>query len=328
MIGYRYRQVRTVSRGVSLRIGQNVLRLFRLCNVPAGPVAPIRRFVRRARLLRSNHAANLQASFAERRQTILALNNQKLRGIITNPHQAVKLSTIQPQMGSSAAKAIGSARTNSGREWWKDLAVSHAYRISQDAKLAKLNEKAPIGFRNKITSVFRRMAPASGTRLLNLRQAMVNSTGLRNRHTEVLKPYLNTQITLARGKTSRKSEWRADVASLQLGNKRKIKFRKLLKFLGESFEDSQSLAPKPIIKGSKNTDSQYNQIQNHLMHLSSSNQSSHYDQHQFSNFKLEKMHLRHVVNELITVDARRPPSGAATFDARSAPIWPGRKPAF
>lgn len=47
-----------------------------------------------------------------------------------------------------------------------------------------------------------------------------------------------------------------------------------------------------------------------------------------SDMDLDKAQFGRWFDEFLTADARRPPSGVGGFDSRTAPIWPGRKPAF
>ena len=323
VIGRQRHTVRTVSRKVSIAIAAKTLRLSNLTGVIFKSLAPVRKLMQRRKPLWSAGSSNFRSKFAERILSIPVIReSRKARSSFSKVQSSLRMKNV-------------SERGKLGYRYTRhDIpGVATGSRVLRTGRPAS---SKTIGVRLSKEQIGTRRSALIGGRLTlrrNKENYVLPRKDLDNAASSAtfaipVRPLTRLKDTFSRRLLKLEREQDGARPS-QKRSQFKILARKTLNLSNHgNFETQRSVSPNNTIGSGGGARSYQTQMQDRVAPVLQSKNITSEDQMLPPNFGLQRHHVGEIVRDLLTADARRPPSGVAAFDTRSAPIWPGRKPGF
>jgi hypothetical protein len=316
------RGVKIVSLDTSLKAAHQTLRILRLAHVLFRSLAPIRKLMQRRKLLFDVHPNDLHPNFAQR----------KRNAPMFEEHRRAGFRLVGFRGGSGTARISEKIRAI---HKYKQLAVSLAASVSHISKIQQITSSKKIRLLSATKESSTRNAVAIRQHKALWQNAKNQTLWQKESSSGVLlvMPHARPKFLPALKSSFTRGALKRGVNQNRIINWREqawfnIIAKQALKLVNWNSPEAQhSISPSRTAQAARHVDVQYNQLQNHLGSITQLN-TAYQGQALHSELTPEKLQIGRVVRDILTADARRPPSGVAAFDARSAPIWPGRKPAF
>lgn len=341
------RGVGTVSRGISLKLARSALRFLQVSERRVSALAPVRKVKPGRKLLRPASFEVSEAGLAGRPR-VLTRQNAAFRTALTTgkvERTGLRRAALRPGFPPPPAKGELSARTAlAGRTIYppglRGMTGGPGVHAPWLAPHAVLPWRSALSLAS--ISGRRAMPGASGS----IRKAGGSFTGSSNglSRRAFLASILDKVSRRAPGSGSSFAakvfsvprQWPLDGTSLPRGTSglQGVSLARRGRAAhpvspGRRREEVRSLAPRFVAQGRHEGLESYNQSPQRTAARQSSlgaGSSTHWPGVQPHG--ASKAEIGRSVSELLAAEARKPPWGIAAFDSRSAPIWPGRKPAF
>ena len=313
-----------ISLGLSLETAHRTLQISRFAHVLFRSLAPIRRIMRRRKLLLSFHPNNFYSKFSEHERKVPSIEG----------YRKAKLGLVESQ-GSLGASARARGETRAARKHQQFnaslvAAVSHTLQIQPTVLLKKVNLFSSAKTSGVTSTVVTRQyeVPWRNPEEQALWRKQPSNAISSTTHNARLKP-LPRLKTASSGSALNRGIKQDGITKWQEKTRYKTLAKLALKLSSRDNPEAQhSISPSRTMQAGRHVDVHHDQLQNRPLTSVTHSNTVHQGQAPHSYLMPEKIEIGRVVRDLLTANVRRPPSGVAAFDTRSAPIWPGRKPAF